>query len=141
MSFSTRAGRAKKLYHYYRCRTRQQHGKDACEQKTSYHAHEVEGPVWELVSGYLKDPDQLRSNLERMIELEREGLRGDPDQEAKVWLRKLAEVDQKRSGFQNMAAEGLITFYELRIKLAALEETRETAERELWLPSRATRSA
>ncbi len=30
-----------------------------------------------------------------------------------------------------MAAEGLITFDELRAKLVALEETRETAEREL----------
>ena len=30
-----------------------------------------------------------------------------------------------------MAAEGLITFEELRAKLAALEETRTTAEREL----------
>ncbi len=30
-----------------------------------------------------------------------------------------------------MAAEGLITFYELRIKLEGLEETRETARREL----------
>jgi site-specific DNA recombinase len=131
MSYTTRAGRARKLYHYYRCRTRQQHGKDACAQKTSYHALNVEEPVWEFVSGYLKDPEQLRSDLERMIELEREGLRGDPDQEAKVWLRKLAEVDQKRSGCQDMAAEGLIAFDELRTKLAALEETRQTAQREL----------
>jgi hypothetical protein len=30
-----------------------------------------------------------------------------------------------------MAAEGLITFDELRTKLAALEETRQTARREL----------
>jgi hypothetical protein len=106
MSYTTRAGRARKLYHYYRCRTRQQHGKDACAQKTNYHAHEVEGPVWEFVSGYLMDPNQLRSDLERMIEREREGLRGNPAQEAKLWLRKLAEVDQKRGGFQDMAAEG-----------------------------------
>lgn len=131
MSYTTRGGRSRKLYHYYRCRTRQQHGKDACAQKTSYHAHEVEGPVWEFVSGYLMDPNQLRSDLERMIELEREGLRGDPDQEAKLWLRKLAEVDQKRGGFQDMAAEGLIAFDELRTKLVALEETRQTARREL----------
>jgi hypothetical protein len=44
---------------------------------------------------------------------------------------KIAEVDCKRSGFQDMAAEGLITFDELREKLAILEETREVAEREL----------
>ncbi len=58
-------------------------------------------------------------------------MRGDPDQEAKLWLRKLAEVDQKRGGFQDMAAEGLIAFDELRTRLAALEETRQTARRKL----------
>jgi hypothetical protein len=40
-------------------------------------------------------------------------------------------VEHKRSGFQDMAAEGLITFDELRVKLAALEADRETAHREL----------
>lgn len=128
---SVRTGRSRKLYHYYRCRARYQQGKDACAHKMSHHAHEVEGSVWEFVSGYLKNPEQLRSDLERMIEIEREGLRGDPDREAKTWLRKLAETDRKRSGYQDMAAEGLITFDELRAKLASLEETRETAEREL----------
>jgi hypothetical protein len=49
----------------------------------------------------------------------------------KAWLVKLEEVDRKRSGFQDMAAEGLITLEELRTKLAGLEETRKTAEREL----------
>ncbi len=66
-----------------------------------------------------------------MIELERESMCGDPEREVTVWLAKLSEVDRKRSGFQDMAAEGLITFDELRAKLASLEEIRETAEREL----------
>jgi hypothetical protein len=39
-------------------------------------------------------------------------------------------VERKRSGFQDMAAEGLITLEELRAKLANLEKTRKTAERE-----------
>ena len=58
-------------------------------------------------------------------------MRGDPERDAQIWLRKLEEADRKRAGYQDMAAEGLITFDELRAKLAALEETRETAEREL----------
>ena len=57
-------------------------------------------------------------------------MRGDPERDAQIWLRKLEEADRKRAGYQDMAAEGLITFDELRAKLAALEETRETAERE-----------
>ena len=46
-----------------------------------------------------------------------------------MWLRKLAEVDRARGCFQDMAAEGLITFKELCIKLDGLEETRQTARR------------
>ena len=37
----------------------------------------------------------------------------------------------KRAKFQDMAAEGLITFDELREKLAQLDETRKVAEQEL----------
>ncbi len=79
----------------------------------------------------LSDPEQLRADLEKMIELERDGARGDPDSEAKAWLARLAEADRKRARFQDMAAEGLIDFDELRAKLAALEEVRETARGEL----------
>ena len=66
-----------------------------------------------------------------MIEREREGLRGDPDRAAKAWAEKLADTNQKRTRFQDMAAEGLIDFDELRAKLIALEETHDTAHREL----------
>ena len=66
-----------------------------------------------------------------MVEIERKDVRGDPERETKVWLEKLAEADRKRSGFQDMAAEGLITFDELREKLAGLEEGRKVAEGEL----------
>jgi hypothetical protein len=48
----------------------------------------------------------------------------------------IGRPDRKRSGFQDMAAEGLISFDELRSKLAALEETRKTARRELKALSR-----
>ncbi len=66
-----------------------------------------------------------------MIELEREGLRGDPDRETKAWIEKLTEVSRMRGSYQEMAAKGLITFEELEEKLLGLEETRKTAEREL----------
>ena len=44
---------------------------------------------------------------------------------------RIAEADHKRARYQDMAAEGLIDFDELRAKLAAVEETRETARQEL----------
>ena len=79
----------------------------------------------------LKDPEQLRADLERVVEQERRGMHEDPEREAKAWLDKLAEAEGKRSGFPDMAAGGLITLDELRTTLAGLEETRRTAEREL----------
>ena len=87
--------------------------------------------MWDLASDLMQDPERLRRDLEQMIEQERTSVRGDPENEARFWLEKLAETDRKRSSFQDMAAEGLITLDELRTKLAALEEIRETAQQEL----------
>jgi hypothetical protein len=129
-------GRGGRKHFYYRCWKRMKFGDDACPRPASYQAHRVESGVWEFVSGLLKNPEQLRDDLDKMIELERQGLRGDPDRESKAWLEKLYEVDRKRSGFQDMAAEGLITLDELKVKLASLEELRETARWELDALSR-----
>ena len=66
-----------------------------------------------------------------VIEQERFGAHGDPAAETKRWLEEISEVGRKRARYQEMAAEGLIEFEELRARLAALEDTRKTAEREL----------
>jgi multidrug resistance efflux pump len=66
-----------------------------------------------------------------MIELEREGVRGDPEREAKGWFDNLAETDRERRGYQRLAAKGRLTDEELDEALAELEETRATAKREL----------
>jgi septal ring factor EnvC (AmiA/AmiB activator) len=55
----------------------------------------------------------------------------DPQREAKACAEKLADTDRRRARFQDMAAEGLINFEELRTKLIALEETRDGIQREL----------
>ena len=83
-------------------------------------------------SDTLKDPVQLRADLDTMIEHKRKVRhRGDPEREAKTWLEKIAEADRKRNANQDQQAEGLLTLDELRAKLLALEETRKTAQREL----------
>ncbi len=118
-------------YHYYRCPKRQRHGLEACRHNTHYRAAERETRVWEFVSDLLRDPERLRAGMEEMIERERAGSRGNPQREISLWLDKIAEAERKRSGFQDMAAEGLITLEELRAKLAGLEETRKAAEDEI----------
>jgi hypothetical protein len=118
-------------HHYYRCRTRGRYGPESCSLRGMRRADELEAEVWDFITGLMKDPEQLWADLERALEQERRDRRGDPEREAKAWHDKLAEVDRKRSGFQDMAAEGLISLDELRAKLAGLEEARTTAEREL----------
>jgi hypothetical protein len=116
---------------YYRCRKRNRDGAEACSHRKCHRADEVEPRVWNLVSGLLKDPERLKSGLEEMIEQERTGLRGDPNQEAKSWLERLAEVDQERRGYLRLAAKGRLTDEDLDEALAELEDIRETAEKEL----------
>jgi hypothetical protein len=79
----------------------------------------------------LKEPEPLRAGLDAMIEQERDSAHGDPEAEMKLWLDKLADVSRKRVRYQEMAAEDLIGFDELRARIAELEETRRTADREL----------
>lgn len=117
-------------YHYYRCRGNGQVGGD-CPQNKHVKAEQIEADVWEFVSGLLLDPDRLATGLEAMIDEERQALRGDPEREVMVWFDKIAETDTKRTRYQDMAAEGLITFEELRSRLAELEEIRAVAERSL----------
>jgi len=116
---------------YYRCRKRNRDGHEACTNGKCHRADEVEPLVWEFVSGLLREPERLRAGLERLIEQERQAMRGNPEQEVKAWLEKLSGVDQERRGFLRLAAKGHITDEELAEELAALDETRETAEREL----------
>ncbi|MDX6381883.1 MAG: site-specific recombinase, partial [Rubrobacteraceae bacterium] len=115
---------------YYRCREGNRRN-DTCQNRKSIRSDWAHSVVWELVSGLLKNPQRLRTGLEAIIEEERKGLHGNPERAKKTWLEKLAEVDRKRSRFQDMAAEGYITFDELGIKLSELDETRATALREL----------
>jgi site-specific DNA recombinase len=127
---TVKSGWAAKSNHYYRCH-KPDHRVESCSNRKNHRADNVEPRVWEFVSDLLTDPGRLRAGLEEMIARERNGLRGDPGRDAKLWANKLAEVDRKRARFQDMAAENLIDFDELRVRLATLEETRETAQREL----------
>jgi site-specific DNA recombinase len=116
--------------HYYRCQ-KPLSRVEGCENRKTHRADVLEPRVWEFVSGLLIDPERLRTGLEEMIKRESDGLPDNADREAKARMDRLAEVDHKRARFQDMAAEGLIDFDELRAKLVALEETRDTTRKEL----------
>jgi hypothetical protein len=121
-----------KRYCYYRCPKRGRHGvQKVCINGKHHRAAEAEAAVWDLISTLLKHPERLRAGLDEMIEQERAGMRGDPDQEAASWLEKLSEVEQERRGYLRLAAKGHMTDEELDEALAELDDTRATAEQEL----------
>ena len=117
-----------KLYCYYACLPKD---RAACSNRKKLRAQDTESLVWETVRNLLTHPEQLRSDLEEMIEQQRRGMRGDPNREVKAWLEKIAEADRMRSNYQEMAARCLISFEELEEKLGQLNQTRATAERNL----------
>jgi site-specific DNA recombinase len=120
-------------YFYYRCSEFDKRGFEGCGNSRHASATKLEGQVWDFIRGVLLDPAELRSDLDRAIELEREGRRGDPEAEAKHWLDKLAEAEEERRGFLRLAAKGLIADEELDEELAQLEETRTVAKNELGI--------
>jgi hypothetical protein len=123
-----------RMYPYYKCRRVTRDGKGACPSggyPHNHHAETLEERVWESASGLMGDPERLREDLERMIEFEGGGSRGNPDLEMEAWLEKLAEAERVRDGYHEFAAKGLMTHEELGTKLERLEDTRSAAEREL----------
>jgi hypothetical protein len=65
-----------------------------------------------------------------MIEREKE-TRGDPERAEKALAATLVEAERKREKYQEMYAADAMTLEELRSRLDALEETRESAQGEL----------
>jgi hypothetical protein len=121
-----------KRYFYYECtRLRNADSRRCVAKIRRVRADVLEPRIWGFVAGLLLEPGRLRRGLEAMIEEEERASRGDPEREVKLWHDKLREAERMRSGYQDLAARGLLTYEELEEKLAALEETRATAQREL----------
>jgi hypothetical protein len=123
---TTKGGSTDRLYYYYQCDNR-----GGCGALPRIRAGKLEVEVWQAVQVGLTNPDQLRADLDSMIELERSVVRSNPEREVKHWLDKLSEADEERRGFLRLAARGCITDKELDEELAALEEISQTARREL----------
>ena len=115
---------ALKKYFYYACTVGPAKRKPGCEAKKFHKAAELEEWVWGKLCSILTDPEKLRAGLEEMIERERQAMLGDPVKEASLLQKRLAKIAERRRRYQEMAAQGLIDFEELRERLAHLEEER-----------------
>ena len=124
------AKRDEKRYHYYRYHRGAEYRRGSCKQRMK-RAKEAEEAMWGFVSRIMKDPGRILVGMDALIEQKRSEMRGDPEREAKAWLERLAEVDQERRGYLRLAATGRMSEAELDVAIAELEETRQTAEREL----------
>lgn len=120
-----------RTYLYYVCVAGAYQKRDQCSARKHHKAEEVEAQIWDAFSRILEDPARLHAGLDHMIEQEKRGTHGDPATETERWLEEISEVGRKRARYYEMAAERLIDFDELRTRLAALEDTCKTAEREL----------
>ncbi len=120
-----------KTYGYYRCPSHHDHPEKGCANRRVTSAAKLEAKAWDFVRGVLTDPEELTRDLDRMIELKRQGQRGDPREEASRWLEELAKAERLRDGYHDQAAEGLMGLDKLREKLAALDERQRVVEREL----------
>ena len=128
----TSRSRAGTLLHYYSCRSRYNTGPGRdCQNRKHLRAERIEDQIWNFVSGLLRDPERIRDGLNRLIENERANVGRDPERDAEFWSRKISEVEVERRGYHRLAAKGHMTDEELSAALLDLDETRETAEREL----------
>ena len=75
---TTKSGSTDRIYYYYQCDNR-----EGCCVRPRVRAEKLEAKVWQAVRTGLTDPHQLKVDLDRMIELERSVVRGDPDHKAK----------------------------------------------------------
>ena len=128
---SSQKARVKVRYCYYRWPKARNRDRGACLQSKNVRADKIEPHVWGFVSELLKNPERVRAGLDRLIAQEEQtALRGNPEREVQVWM-EIIEADQMRSGYQDLAANGLMTYEELGEKLRQLDEARKTAERKL----------
>jgi len=79
----------------------------------------------------MKNPEELRADFDRMIELERTGTREDPSKDTKLWADKLVEVERKLAKYQEAFAADAVTLPELKAHLAQLDEIRKTSSTSL----------
>src|SRR3712207_1598828 len=78
-----------RAYYYYHCPKRRQYGVEGCSHGKHHPAEALESEVWQAVSSYIKNPERLRADIERAIELMRQEVPGDASLAAKAWAISL----------------------------------------------------
>jgi hypothetical protein len=96
-----------------------------------YRADVLENAVWEEVRKLLSEPESVLRQYDEYIERQRRLMRGDPDMEERDFIERLQKLDQRRSGYVDLAADRVISHEELRAKLVEVDEQREAVQKAL----------
>ncbi|CAA9441864.1 MAG: hypothetical protein AVDCRST_MAG80-1410 [uncultured Rubrobacteraceae bacterium] len=122
-------------YYYYNCSAaRTRDGRTSkCGGVGSHRAEPLERAVVEAVDGeLLQDPARLAEHMDAAIERERAGSSlGYPGGAQEALHARLAKLNQRREGYEEMRADGDMSRERFREKVATLDEERLAAEAEL----------
>ncbi len=113
---------------YYRCQQLRKFGRSKYPDGAARNADNLEREVMRHVDSLLENPEKVRAQLDAAIEAE---TTRNPDEDAIGWLRIVEECDHKRANYQDQQAAGYMTLEELGSKLAELNASKATAQREL----------
>jgi site-specific DNA recombinase len=118
--------------HYHQCRRHFNTGPRDCDHTTSYPAAALEEAIWQAVHDLISDPERLVRQWEAEVERKRrELLRGDPDREAHHLAEQLRQLEHRRSGYYDLAADGDMSREDLRVKLAEVDRQRHELQKTL----------
>lgn len=128
---TVKSKRSEKPNFYYRCSKQDHYYVEQCPNRKVHRADRIEPRVWGFVSKLLGDPNRMSAGLEEMIERESGVAFNKSEEEASILNKRLSEAETKRARFQDMAAEGHITFEELGEKLRQVDQVRDETRRRL----------
>jgi len=117
-------------YHYYQCQARRNHGRRACPDSFNLNAGRAEKKIARDVSHLLQDSDRVMADLDAAIKRETAHITN-THMEVTTWLKIIEDCHRKRSGYQDLAADGLMTREELAEKLRVLDKNKADAQRQV----------
>ncbi len=133
----TRGAGGRERHARYRCptyqhrRERERRGKSTCAHSEQHRADELESVVWRHVSELLNDPERIVAGLDDLILQEREVLQADPDADVSRWARRVEELEDRKTGYWELAADGDISREFMRAKVAEIDGEMEGVRRDL----------
>ena len=126
-----------RTYHYYRCAGTTNDNGDRCTMMENVRAESIEAEVYAAVRRLMDDKEYvLRTMGEHFARRRKDLSRAD----AATLTRRRDNLDRRRDGYYELAADGDIPKVRMREKVAKIEEELEQVERELERTRTVTRS-